>query len=1728
MANIPGTIGDDTINGSNGSDTISGGDGNDTIDGGNGNDTIAGGDGDDEIDGGNGNDTVDGGDGDDTIDGGNGEDTIDGGEGDDVLYGGNGKDVLRGGGGNDTLLGENGDDSLTGGAGDDLIDGNNGFDTAYYSGSISEYTFAYAAGYLHIMHLGGAGQNGHDRVIRVERLVFGDRIVNLGGGNDNAPVAVDDHVSITEDAGTYSSGSASVKDNDFDFEGQPLTVTPGVFTGTYGTLTLNANGTYSYTLFASAQALAQGQNVQDSFNYTVTAGTKSDTGTLVFHIAGVNDAPNADPDNAAGTENQVLTINVLANDDDVDNGAVLTVTSASVPAGQGTASVVGNQVQFDPGSDFDYLVAGATTIVTVSYTIQDEHGATSSSSIAITVTGTNDAPVATDDAATTTEDASVSGNVLGNDSDVEGETIVVANPGTYVGAYGTLTLAADGSFTYAPGAAAQGLDDGETANDVFTYVASDGADTDTATLTVTVTGLNDAPVANDDVAATDENTAVSGNVLSNDTDVDGEPLTVANAGTYVGSNGTLVLAADGSYTYTPNAAAQALDDGEVAADVFTYLVSDGTASDAATLTVTLAGVNDAPVANDDTASTSEDTGVSGNLLTNDTDIDGEALTVATPGTYVSTYGTLDLAADGSYIYTPGAAAQGLDVGEIAQDVFIYSASDGTASDSATLTVTVAGLNDAPVANDDAASTDENTSVSGNVLANDTDVDGETLTVTNPATYVGAYGTLVLAADGSYTYTPGGAAALLNAGQSADDVFAYTVSDGTVTDSATLTITVNGLSGAPNATDDTAATNEDASVSGNVLANDTDAENDPLTVTNPGSYTGTHGTLTLAANGNFTFVPNAAANALAAGETAQDVFTYTVSDGTASDSASLTVTINGTNDAPTIDAAGTDDSGAVTELPDGDPGENVIVHSDSGAVAFDDPDLSDTHSASFTPQGAFYLGTFSLDPVDQPGDSVGWNFSVSDAALEGLSEGELRIQTYSVQVNDGHGGTATQNVTITITGAGVGAGPQSVWYIDNSAVGSTNVGTEANPFTSIAAFNAAQGSVGGPQAGHTVYLLAGSGTGIYAESDGINLLNNQILVGVANGAVRPTIETTAGDGINVAQGNNISGLDIGNTSGADIADSGGTVGTLTISDVGSSGTGQIIDVDQGGTLNVTLNSAQSLASSGGAIDLNGVGGSFTVSGATTIAGAAGGGIDVTGSSLAVSLAGGSSIASGSSTAVNFVGNSGSLALAGGLDIMTTSGAGLNASGGGSLTVTGAGSNIVSTTGTAVAISGTTIGAAGVTLESVSTTGAANGIVLANTGTGGFAVTGTGAAGSGGAISGSTGVGVSLTNVSAISFTDFAISGGGDDGLRGNNVNGLTLLRTSVTNNGNASGERGLDLIGLTGIVGITASTFTGNAADQIIVTNTSGTLDLTMTGSTVGNALGSTANDGFHIDANGTSLVRASVTGSTFVNNRGDHFQLATSSAATSTSHITFNDNSLTTTSAAVAGGGIAIASAGGADLFYEIGNNSIQGARSSAITTGMLSSTAAGEVHGAIVGNTIGTSGVVGSGSQTGSGINVSTAGAGAMTVQIEDNDIFEFSSLGISVLARDSTTINATVAENFVRQPGTFATSSIRVDSGAGSADTAQVWLELNGNDTDTALPADIRVRTFGASDILMPGYSGGASDTVAVDAFLTGKNPDGGDVSVVWSLDPGSFFLDTPGSVPVPLPTAPDAPLG
>ncbi|MCA1683735.1 MAG: right-handed parallel beta-helix repeat-containing protein, partial [Actinobacteria bacterium] len=392
-------------------------------------------------------------------------------------------------------------------------------------------------------------------------------------------------------------------------------------------------------------------------------------------------------------------------------------------------------------------------------------------------------------------------------------------------------------------------------------------------------------------------------------------------------------------------------------------------------------------------------------------------------------------------------------------------------------------------------------------------------------------------------------------------------------------------------------------------------------------------------------------------------------------------------------------------------------------------------------------------------------------------------------------------------------------------------------------------------------------------DGINLLDDQILIGVG----QPTIAPTAGNGIDLADNNNVSGVDINVSAGnVGIEDDGSSVGSLTVSDVAIAGAGQIIDLDTGGTLNITLNSAASTASAGGAIDLAGVGGSFSVTGATTITGVhSGGGIDITGSSVAASFTGGGTIATLTTTAVNYVGNTGSLALGGGLDIVTTSGAGLNASGGGTVTATGSGNSIVSTTGTALSVSGTAIGAAGLTFESISSTGAVSGIVLANTGAdGGLTVTGdSGSAvnGSGGTITGSTGAGISLTNTRDVSLDQIIVQNGGNDGIAGSGVVNFALTNSTILNNGNADEEHGIDMTNLTGTATIDNSTIRGSFENNFRLLNTTGTLtSLAITDSTFDHLAvqsGPAGGNGVLITLQASAVITdLAIVGSTFRNN----------------------------------------------------------------------------------------------------------------------------------------------------------------------------------------------------------------------------------------------------------------------
>jgi VCBS repeat-containing protein len=374
-------------------------------------------------------------------------------------------------------------------------------------------------------------------------------------------------------------------------------------------------------------------------------------------------------------------------------------------------------------------------------------------------------------------------------------------------------------------------------------------------LGLTLTPVNQAPTAANDDYRVDEDGVLTASVgvLANDTDVDQDPMTaLLVSGT---SHGSLALNPDGTFAYTPDANFNGTDS-------FTYKANDGKADSAdAVVSITVRPVNDAPVAQADAyeMTVNGTLAPTTSLLAAAADVDGDRLTALLASG--PTHGTVDLNADGTFVYTPEADFTGT-------DTFAYKANDGQAdSEIATITITVNPANDPPVAQDDGYSIDHDGVLveSLGILANDTDPNGDLLTallVAGPAN-----GTLTLNPDGTFTYTP-------NAGWFGTDVFTYMANDGQADSNvAQVMIQVVPANQAPVAYDDvyTVKQNMTLSVSAKagILANDTDAEGDWLFAMLVGRGT-SNGRLYLESTGALLYVPNP-------GFTGIDVFTYQATD-----------------------------------------------------------------------------------------------------------------------------------------------------------------------------------------------------------------------------------------------------------------------------------------------------------------------------------------------------------------------------------------------------------------------------------------------------------------------------------------------------------------------------------------------------------------------------------------------------------------------------------------------------------------------------------------------------------------------------------------------------------------------------------------------------------------------------------------------------------------------------------
>jgi VCBS repeat-containing protein len=338
---------------------------------------------------------------------------------------------------------------------------------------------------------------------------------------------------------------------------------------------------------------------------------------------------------------------------------------------------------FDPSDDFQDLAAGETREVSFGYRVQDGNGGSDLARATVTVTGTNDSPIAKDVRYGGVEEDGAAQVFAYGATDVDGDDLgytVLSQP-----AEGAVVDNGDGTFSFNPGSDFQDLGEGETRAVSFSFEVSDGnGGHDTATATIIVTGTNDAPTAGILTAIDEEDkNTVTVDLLASAADLDGDTLTVIHV--EEAPNGTVTDNGDGTVTYVP-------DPDFNGDDTFAYTISDGNGGESqGSVTVQVAAVNDAPTAADDAAETDVGTVISIDLLSNDNDVDGDVLTISSIGSAEN--GSVTNNGDGTVSYAPNAGFAGT-------DSFTYTVSDGNGGQAtATATVAVLAANLDPVAND---------------------------------------------------------------------------------------------------------------------------------------------------------------------------------------------------------------------------------------------------------------------------------------------------------------------------------------------------------------------------------------------------------------------------------------------------------------------------------------------------------------------------------------------------------------------------------------------------------------------------------------------------------------------------------------------------------------------------------------------------------------------------------------------------------------------------------------------------------------------------------------------------------------------------------------------------------------------------------------------------------------------------------------------------------------------
>ncbi|WP_154862441.1 beta strand repeat-containing protein, partial [Pseudomonas fluorescens] len=846
-------------------------------------------------------------------------------------------------------------------------------------------------------------------------------------------------VSTAEDTavtGSVLTGTSSVDGPvsvvNFTIDGVAGTFTAGqtATIANVGSLAIGANGTYTFTPAANYNG-----NVP-TVSYTVTDGSGSNvTSTLTISVTPVDDNFSDLSESVSTAEDTAVTGSVLTGTSSVDgpvsvvnftiNGVAGTFTAGQTAtiANVGSLVIAANGTYtFTPAENYN------GSVPTVSYTVTDGSGSNVTSTLTINVTPVDDSFSDLSESVSTAEDTAVTGSVLTGTSSVDGpvsvvnftigETTYAAGSTATIANVGTLVIAANGTYTFTPAENYNGN------VPTVSYTVTDGSGSNvTSTLTINVTPVDDSFTDLSESVSTNEDTAVTGSVLTGTSSVDG-PVSVVNftidgvAGTFtagqtatIANVGSLVIGANGTYTFTP------AENYNGSVPTVSYTVTDGSGSNVtSTLTISVTPVDDSFTDLSESVSTAEDTAVTGSVLTGTSSVDGpvsvvnftigETTYAAGSTATIANVGSLVIAANGTYTFTPAENYNG-NVPTVS-----YTVTDGSGSNvTSTLTINVTPVDDNFTDISESVTTAEDTAVTGSVLTGTSSVDGPvsvvnftidgvsgTFTAGQTAT-IANVGTLVIGANGTYTFTP---AANYNG---TVPTVSYTVTDGSGSNvTSTLTINVTPVDDSFTDLSESVSTNEDTAVTGSVLTG-TSSVDGPVSVVNftidgvSGTFTAGQtatianvGTLVIGANGAYTFTPAENYNGTV------PTVSYTVTDGSGSNVTS-TLTINVTP----VDDSFSDLSESVSTAEDTALTGSVL----SGTSSVDGP----VSVVNFTIGETTYAAGSTATIANVGTLVIAANGTYTFTPAENYNG---NVPTVSYTVTDGSGSNVTSTLTISVT------------------------------------------------------------------------------------------------------------------------------------------------------------------------------------------------------------------------------------------------------------------------------------------------------------------------------------------------------------------------------------------------------------------------------------------------------------------------------------------------------------------------------------------------------------------------------------------------------------------------------------------------------------------------------------------------------------------------------------------